>query len=162
MKNKRGIQLSFGFIFSVILIAVIVFVGFYAISKFMGITDCANTAVFYDDFRSEVNRAWNSEIYQGVFEGNLPKGIEEVCLGNLSETDIGKYEDLETFFYSDFNVFLRPVEKACVDSAALKINHLEFDFSGIECFRVRNGKIALNLKKGSFDANVILNGREVS
>ncbi len=153
--DKRGFEMSFSFIFSVIIIAAIVFVAFYTIGKFFGVKSCTEQALFYEDFQEEVDRAWNSEIVSNTFNGRIPSGIEKVCLGDLNVSDNSReYRDLSRYRYSGGNTFLWPPEKACDDLVANEIEHLGFAYNGIMCFEVVNGRVSIPLEKGSFDSVV--------
>ena len=154
MKNKRGFEMSFSFIFSVILIAVIIFVSFYVIGKFIGVKNCAEQGLFYDKFQEKIDRAWNSEIVSDVFEGQVPSGVKKVCLGDISvRSSIPEYEELQ---YASLrsNVFMYPPKNSCEGLDSNKINHLGFNYTGIKCFDVKGGKVVINIEKGSSDSLV--------
>ena len=78
--GKRGeIYISFGMIFSVILIIAIIGVSFYAINYFLNLGKCAEISLFYQGFQNEIDEAWSSEIVKTTFVGKLPVEIESVC-----------------------------------------------------------------------------------
>ena len=153
--NKRGdISLSFGFIFSIILIAAIVGIAFYAISYFVDLGNCTEISLFYNDFQNSVDDAWASEITKDVFVGTLPSGIESVCIGDVEQgIDTEEYRELSRYGRFEANVFLYPPKKAC-DEAYKKIEHINIEELGFECFQVRDGKVSIGLEKGSFDSLV--------
>ena len=156
MNNKRGFEMSFSFIFSVILIGVIIFVSFYVIGKFIGVKNRAEQGMFYDNFQERINRAWNSEIVNDVFEGRVPSGIDKVCLGNISvASSIPEYEELQ-YASSRSNVFMYPSKSNCEGLDSNKINHIGFDYPGIKCFDVNGGKVIIKIKKDSLDSWVKL------
>lgn len=153
--QKRGLQLAFGFIFSIILIAAILFVSFYAISKFSGVKKCTEDALFYESFQERIDSAWRSEIVKDVFSERVSSGIKEVCIGELSNLE-EKYRILEDYSFSEGNVFMWPPEKACEDFASHNIEHIGFEHTGIKCFTVVNGRVEIPIEKGSTDALVMI------
>lgn len=152
--NKRGFQLSFSMIFSIIIIIAIVGVAFYAIIYFINLGKCTDISLFYQNFQEEVDKAWNSEIVRENFVGNLPSGIESVCFGDLNSEGSGEeYEVLSDFFRTRANTFLYPPENAC-EQVHRKIQHIDISELGWHCFEVRSGKVTIPLEKGSFDSLV--------
>lgn len=114
--------MSFGVIFSVILIIVIVAVSFYAIRAFLRQSDCANVGLFYNGLEENINNAWHSDGYRDIFEEGLPSGVEKVCFGSLSQTPLdsvsGKLKSEIEFsncntYGGKANVFIYPPKKAC-------------------------------------------------
>lgn len=153
--NKRGLQLSFGIIFSVIIIISIISVSFYAIGKFLGVKKCTEQALFYEDLQKRVDRAWNSEIVKDVFTGRVSNGIDKVCFGDLSQQGDGlEYDALRSYRAAEGNVFMYPPAKACEGFVTQNIKHLGFDFTSIRCFDVENGRVTIPIEKDSTDALV--------
>ena len=72
-------KLSFGMIFSIILIIIFLIFAFYAIQKFMNFQKELKYKTFENDFQSEVNKIWKSS--QGSKEVTyfLPKGVDSIC-----------------------------------------------------------------------------------
>ena len=154
MEKRGDIELSFGMIFSIILIAVVIAVGIYAINYFVGLGKCSEVGLFYKDLKEEVDRAWNSEITRESFDSRLPSGIASVCFGSL-ENGGGKfleeYNALRRYRNQEGNVFLYPPEKSC-DQPVLKVEHIDFsDLGNFECFDVIDGVVKFKLEKESFD-----------
>ena len=59
--NKRGqIDISFGMIFSIILIIAVVGVAFYVINNFIELKKCTEIGLFYDDLKKYIDEAWQS------------------------------------------------------------------------------------------------------
>ena len=90
MVRKRGkkgqmMGMPFQFIFSMILIAVVLFVAFWAIKHFMAISETANIGGFVSDIKTDINNARNSGT-----EANMTPIIsfsakfEKACFANLS------------------------------------------------------------------------------
>lgn len=157
MKRRGGIQLSFGMIFSIILIIAIIGVAFYAINYFVGLGKCTEVGLFYRELQDEIDRAWNSEITRDEFTGSLPGGVTNVCFGDVSSGGSGEiYDDLKRYGRADANVYLYPLEKAC-DQGFRKLEHVDFsEFGGFSCFDVESGRVSIGLEKGSSDSLVKL------
>lgn len=116
--NKRAdINLSFGVIFSVILIAVFIFAAVYAINFFLDYSQCVQVGSFYDGLQKEVSNAYLSQSTENKkFQISLPSSIDKICFANLSApiTNPGEEYDLIADFYlEDANLFLIPGESAC-------------------------------------------------
>ncbi len=148
MRGKKGegaVSLSYGLIFSIIIIVAILAVSFYAIKSFVNLSRCGEVGIFYDGLQDEINRAWTSGAYEDGFDGTLPAGIEKVCFGELSSTPIaaysGYYEEIQDLEYvSDANIFLFPPDKACEgDLFSNKLEHVVFD--DFFCADVSKGKV---------------------
>ncbi|MEI6731951.1 MAG: hypothetical protein WCK90_04705, partial [archaeon] len=106
---KRGqFELSFGMIFSILIIVFTIAVAAYVIMSFMGTTNCTTAGTLYSDLQKQVDAAWNSEISQNVFTGKLPSGITEVCFGNLTLTKgyEAEFENVNTYAKKGDSLFL--------------------------------------------------------
>lgn len=77
---KRGqLNISFGMIFSIVLIIIFLAFGFYAIKKFMDLQESVQIEKFLNDFQSDVDKMWKS--YQGSQEVEyfLPTKVVSIC-----------------------------------------------------------------------------------
>ena len=83
MEKRGSVQLSFGMIFSIIIIIVTVSIAFYVIAYFLDLRKCTEIGLFYKDFQDKIDDIWKSEFASEEFVGRLPSGIDGVCLGNL-------------------------------------------------------------------------------
>lgn len=168
MEKKGSLSLSFGMIFSIIMIIAILGVAFYAISFFLNLQKCSSVGLFHNDFQNKINSAWIAEIVSEEFSLSLPKKIKSVCFGDLknpgsldAETEIA-YDEL--IMYStltqqdESNMFLHPQDKSC-DMGYQKVKHIDLEELGkFTCFSNNNGRVTFKIKKGSEDALVkILN-----
>lgn len=83
---KRGqIKLSFGMIFSIILIIIFLAVVFYVISSILNLSQKAQIGIFIDDFQQDINNAWKQE---KTLEGktySIGKEIQAICFTEDSE-----------------------------------------------------------------------------
>lgn len=144
-------HLSFGVIFSIILIIAIIAVAFYVITNFLSLSQCSQIGLFYEDLESHINKAWLSTIHQDTFNGNLPSDIESVCFGNPKQAPANyKDEYNELLKYTrDNNVFLYPPKKACPNLEAKKIEH--FRTEEFFCIPLKNNEIQIKTRKDRFD-----------
>jgi hypothetical protein len=179
IKNKKAQEIfgmSYGVIFSIIIILAIISVAFFVVKHFLALNRCTNIGLFYDDLREEVKSAWSSSTgrYQDVFNATLPKGvfgtdIEYVCFGRLSATATSntisariQQELIDDYFLdpqSEENVFMYPVDSSCdliLSSIALKCgsaNCVNTDFGDTERFFCKkvtdSGKVEVWLIKDS-------------
>jgi hypothetical protein len=153
MKSIKGqIQMSFGMIFSIIIIIATVAVAFYFIQKFLDTSDCVVLGDFKSKLQEDIDGAWRSPIAQKKFIGSVSRGIESVCFGSLADRKPGSNEDeFQEFSYlvdSNKNLFIYPSNEACNGrSAALELKNV--DSTGFFCKKVINGKIELNILKES-------------
>lgn len=161
IKNKKAQEgpmgMSFGVIFSIILIAVFVFAAIYAISFFLNYGKCTQVGNFYDNLQRQVNEAALGSVTQNkVVQISLPGGVETICFANLSaNTDFSEYPELEFYYLEDANVFLLPSEDTC-DMPYRNINRLNVtriiqEHGNPYCFSVEND---LLLNRGVYDRGV--------
>ena len=152
---KRGqFELSFGFIFSVILIAVFIVVAVIAINAFLDIRCSAETGKFIQDLKVEVNRIWTGAGYEGEKEFNINGcGIEFVCFYSESLRERGEYSDFIEDFKAytgeegEHNLYFYPRDS--VDIPSTFINHVNMSsFSkNPYCFENKDNKIKINFEK---------------
>ena len=159
MKKGGQIQISFGMIFSIIIIIATVAVGFYVINYFLDLSKCTKIGSFWDSIDKEVDKAWNGDISQTIFNRELPSGITHFCFGSLndiqSEDQDTKriFSELRNYGSLEGNSYIYPPGKAC-DLAFKNIRHATAD--KFFCVPVKSGTISVKLSKGSFDALVKL------
>jgi len=121
-------KLSFGMIFSIILIVAFIAFAVYGIQVFLDIQDKAKIASFVTEFQSDVDSIWRSPQGTQKHTYSLPKVAEEVCFKQGDEFE---------------NMFLKPVE-ATKMLGLTYINHLQDDTL---CLAVERGSVSLVLKK---------------
>jgi hypothetical protein len=149
---KRGqLNISFGAIFSIIIIVATLAVAGYVIYQFVRGTNQVNCALFYDDFQKDINRAWASDGETSyIFSGNVPSGAEKVCFGFLSQ-DVPDSDDLEAYnFFKKINtikenLYIYPKD-ACGDSRyKFEIKNAESD--SFFCVDIVSGSASLRISK---------------
>ena len=79
-KNNIGqMELSFGMIFSIILIIIFIGFGAYAIIQFIQFQQSIQISSFLKDFQDDVNKMWESSQGSQVVTYNLPTKVISVC-----------------------------------------------------------------------------------
>ena len=140
-------------IFSIIIIIAIIATAFYVITRFLGTSKCTEIALFHDDLKDYIDRAWHSTIHQDTFSGTLPEGIEEVCFGDISQAR--RPEIQRAFINTNGNVFLYPPEQACDTSfRAVKLENVEIQ--QFFCVKVEKNEITIKTSKTQFESLVAL------
>jgi len=122
--------LSFGMIFSLLLIVFFIVVAFFVIKEFLVVEDCAKVGIFIDKLESDVKKAWNSQYVSHDFQGVLTSKIKAVCFADLSSglkgpvVEIG--EEIKIYKSKEANMFFYPIKKSC-DMPYHLIEHLDID-----------------------------------
>jgi len=164
MRRKRGqLDLSFGLIFSVILI--VAFLGFavYAIVNFLGMKDKIEVGKFIADFQEDVNVLWRSMQGMDDFSYSLPLKIKEVCFIDSTKGKKGRnasiYEELNMRLAKDANLIFYPLGSS---KGLFSVNIEHIDLSNMTkmnnplCFPNKNGKTTLVLEQESGGTNLVI------
>jgi hypothetical protein len=156
-KRSQGIfGMSFGMIFSIILIVFFVAVAFIAIKSFLSTQRCAQIGIFKDNFQTEITKTWNSQKSEFEFKSRLPAQIKYVCFADIDKgiTATGTAGNIgrELGVYKGYiaNMFLYPTEPAC-GMVYHEIEHLDIDkiisSKNPYCIAVDDGNINIQIKK---------------
>lgn len=78
-QSRGQIKLSFGMIFSIILIVIFIAFAFYAIKIFLGLQGSAEIKKFVNDLQLDIDRVWKSDGASQEREYILPSKVEYVC-----------------------------------------------------------------------------------
>ena len=139
MKKRGQMKISFGMIFSIILIIIFVSFAFFAVKKFMGIQDAMKIGQFGDRLQSDIDKLWRGSQGSQEVEYFLPSKIESVCFVD------DEYENL-VFHSESF------IEGKKIDNIDIEKITEEGDF----CIDVIKGKIKMTIKKDYGEALVII------
>ena len=159
--NRGAMEMSFGMIFSIILIIFFLSFAFFGIRAFLKVQDTAKTTKFINDFKADVERVWkSSETSTPPKEYYLPSGKEKVCFVDFSASGSGInddiYNDLERAYSGSENMVFYPVNFEDVES--VKVNYINIEEMTNDenpfCINVVNGKVKLRLTKDISDASV--------
>jgi hypothetical protein len=169
MISKRGqLKISFGMIFSIILIIIFLTFTFWGIKKFVSISNSVKIADFKDNLQEGVDSLWRGSKGSDTLEYNLPSKIEFICFGNLIPPPEGPgptgnfasiYEEIRWSFFETENMFVYPTE-AAEGLDATTIKHIDIEASTTMknplCFENREGKITLTITKDYGDSLVTI------
>jgi hypothetical protein len=159
-KNKGQLKISFGMIFSIILIIVFLAFGFYAIKTFLGFQDQAKLEKFSDDLQSDVDRVWRSSESSENKEYSIASGVDFVCFIDSDSDAAGEnsvlYSELKYATPRGENLVFYPVETS--EAGSSEIKYIDIEKTTAEenpfCLEVRNQKISLILQK-EFDEDLV-------
>ena len=134
IKQKSGqMKISFGMIFSIILIIAFIAFAIYAISIFLGVSDEVKIAKFVDDLQNDIDKRWQSEHSSQQISYNLPSKIEKVCFVNRVDENliflpIGLTTSDHKIEYLDIGKTLDGARELCFDNNKGIIMVLKKDF----------------------------------
>ncbi len=161
--GKRGqMQLSFGVIFSIILIIIFISFAFYAITKFLDLQGSVKVGQFENYLESDIENMWKSSQGSKEVSYNLPKEVIFLCFADMSIPKRGVkqdlYSELQLQYIETENMFLYP--RGSADTDAFEIAHLNlYEITKNDnpyCLDVLDGKVKLTLSKGFNDALVTI------
>ncbi len=155
-------QISFGMIFSLIIIAATLAVAGYMIVKFMNTGDSVLCAKFKESLQKSIDDAWRSDgasiDTRKELLPSLPGDVKEVCFGNstqlpLASKDRGTYEYLQEYFLPGKNLYLTP-STSCKGDFSYTLKHATSQ--GFFCAPVIKGRASILILKENTDALVHL------
>ncbi len=166
-RTKGAMELSFGMIFSIILIIAFVAFTFFVVKKFLDFKDTSMIGKFGSEFQTNVNTIWaaSSESSQ-TYEYIVPGKIQGVCIWDSKPgakvTDQKIKENIEIAFYGEENTFLYPNEKAN-DLGSKKVDHLDIEkitFSeNPYCIKTNEGKVKIKISKADISETKVMISR---
>lgn len=166
--DKRGQQvfgMSFGVIFSIILIVFILVVAGIAINHFLNLKKCTQLGLFIQDIQEDVDSAWNSQKFTDEKSYTLTSSLDYVCFANLSDSLKGGnienkiYSGISIYKLSSGNMFFYPKEKAC-NMPYVNVKHIDInkitESKNPYCIPIEKSKITLQIEKGFNEGLVTL------
>lgn len=158
--NKEGqLKLSFGMIFSIILIIIFLTFAFFAIKTFIGVQDTASAGKFVNDLQNDIDIIWKSAQSSQQESYSLPSGTEMVCFVDFLVVANGEnsaiYNELKKSYYGSENMVFYP---RTVQPDSAKIENIDIaeitKNSNPFCLDSVQGKVSLRLSKDFNDALV--------
>lgn len=157
-RDKIGqMKLSFGMIFSIILIIIFVSFAFFAVKKFLDIGNTAQIAKFTDTLQKDIDKAWKGSQSSQGREYFLPPKIKFLCFANYSNYPSGGegryenfYDELKKVHQEYENLFFYPIGSSeGLNSKQIKHINLAKTTSVNNPFCIENteGKIKLTIEK---------------
>lgn len=158
-RRKGQVQLSFGMIFSIMIIIATLAIAGYVIVKFLNLQSNVSCKLFYSDLQKKVDKAWYEDFSSSTFNKEAPRGIDKVCFGNSTQKvfDLDEqkiFDEIEFYAEKDSNLFFYPLNGCKQDEFTFQIKHVNID--GFFCSVAKDGKISVKLNKGINDALVRL------
>ncbi len=139
-RNRSGqLEISFGMIFSIILIIVFLSFGFYAIKKFLDLQSSVQIEKFASDFQDDVTKMWKGSQGSEQVSYTLPTKISSICF-----TD-GEFENLK--FSSNSVISGKMIEH--IDISKITKN-------GNYCIQNIKGKVSMTISKDYKDTLVTI------
>ena len=130
--EKRGqLEMSFGTIFSILLIIIFIAFAFYAITKFITLQSDVKNGQFSNDLQTNVNTVWQSAQATQPETYSLPSSINKVCFINSQSGNLimyGKNGPEQSYNINNLNI------------SAMTQN-------GDSCFNVTSGQLKITLQK---------------
>ncbi len=121
--NKKGqLNISFGMIFSIILIIAFLGFAFYAIQKFLAFQHDVTVAKFYESLDIDVDQVWKSTQASKEVEYIVPRSVKKICFKP------GTLENV--YFYEEHPIPGKYVEHLdigsllCINTSKGKVNFL--------------------------------------
>ena len=158
---KRGqVQLSFGVIFSVIIIVATLAVAGYVTVQFWQNTKDVECKLFYDDLQKKIDVAWQADdSVSTIFTESVTDKTNMVCFGNVSqfvanEKDQTAYDSLKNFASSSDNLFFYPRTVCGGSKFRFNLKHIKTD--SFFCVESVDRQVSVKITKDSFDALVKL------
>lgn len=152
---QQILGLSFGVIFSILLIIFFIIIAFIVIKNFLDVQGCAKIEIFVNDLKTDVKRTWNSGYDSHSFQGLLPSKIDYVCFADFSSDNRGGnmeiWDEITLYESKNSNMFLYPTGKACEvpnhDIPHIDLEEITKDKNPY-CIPVNKGKIVIKIEKG--------------
>lgn len=148
-KNKKAqMNLSFGMIFSILLIIFFLSFAFFGIKKLITIQQDTQIKLFIKDLQEDVDKLWTSNSGSNKLSYVLPQKVEKVCFVN-------EEENLEIY-----------IKKSLIPESRETINHIDMEETLILygedeiCLNNSNNKISFYIEKAYGDNFVVLNFEE--
>ncbi len=145
-------ELSFGMIFSIILIIVFISFSVYVTIKFLGFQDKVKIENFKESVQNSVNDIWKGTQGKNTVSYALPNSIEKICFFDKTANAKGKDKDFYNLFLGlslQENLMFYPEASGEGDNG-IKIDNINLkNITALEnplCVDNIGGKVTMNLK----------------
>ena len=145
MNKKGALELSFGMIFSIILIAVFIAFAFFGIKSFLAVSEQVKYVGFVEDLQTDINNIYQSAQASNLVSYLLPSKITQICFENSGKRNlIFNTKDPDNH---DFDV-------ATINNLDL-ISMFPDELSPPICLPVKDGNVSMRLSKG-YGSNLVI------
>ena len=128
--QKRGqVEISFGMIFSIILIIVFLAVGFYAIKLFLHTSDEAKAGTLISDLQTDIDNVWRNPSSSVTKDYSMPSNADYICFVNFSYDDSGA----NSVFYQNIKDNAKLAGVVNTDMLTATVNALQGQTSAYTC-----------------------------
>ncbi len=138
--KKAQMQISFGMIFSIILIIAFIAFAIFAIQKFLAFQRDVQINQLIEKIKGDVNVAWKSQRSQELKNYSLPSNIVEIC---FLDDEFGNMILQTKTIYHRKNIPYLDIPKMIQQTSNGKL-----------CFESVNGKVSMKIKK-EFGENLV-------
>lgn len=154
INSRRGqLKLSFGMIFSIILIVMFISFGTYVTMKLLDFQCSIKAKSFESKLQEDIDKMWGSSQGSEIVTYSVPSGVERVCIADPTLKQVGKnrieHAEFDELGIYDFNMFYYPTGSAC-GSDGTTLEHIDFlnmmQQENPICLDVINGKVDVFLK----------------
>lgn len=161
MKKRGQFELSFGMIFSILMIISFIGVASYVLYKFVDFGRETNIQLFVYELQESVDKLWGGTEGSQTLIWNIDKSITNICFVDFSrpannEREI--YQEISRFSdNSDINMFLYPTTVVGGNNAGRVINHINITKTTEEKnpYCIKNmGEINITIEKSFQEALV--------
>jgi hypothetical protein len=158
MQKRAQLQLSFGMIFSVIIIAVTLAVAIYVIVVFLNQNKNIECKTFVTDLNDKLTSMYSSDAAQNnVFSGGVTTDTKKVCFGYINQSgltsdDNNVLNEIRNFADKNSNFYFYPRNACGKTTFRYTLNHAKTD--NFFCVGVSKGKVSVKLSIGSYDSSI--------
>jgi hypothetical protein len=164
--RKAQMTISFGMIFSIILIIIFISFAFFAIKKFLTLGDTAQIAKFANSLKTDIDKAWKGTQSSQEKEYSLPSKIKFVCFADYANYPGGGngiyesyYSELKQLHQEFENIFFYPIGSS-EGLNSKEIKHLDIEKMTAKnnpyCIENQKGKIKIVIEKKYGEALVTI------
>jgi hypothetical protein len=164
--KKGQMQISFGMIFSIIIIIAIIAVAVYVIIYFLNLNKCTETGTFKQKLQERIDQAYSGGKTLGGFDvATLPSAVKYVCFGNYGNGYLGQatndertaYQGLVRYANPDINMYIYPPGSGCNKGlSTFELEHIQTVQDKFFCVKVNDGKASIKISKSVEDALVTI------
>ena len=152
-EKRAQIDLSFGMIFSIILIICFVVFAFYVINNLLRTKGTTEAAIFAGDLQDKVNEFWTSSGGSETTSFNVPQKTEKICFIDFSSPSTISseiYEEFERISEKENDLIFYPRDSA-KGFNSVKIDNINLEqITATEnpyCIPTKDSKVTLKIKK---------------
>lgn len=157
--KKGQTKISFGMIFSIILIVIFLAFAFYGIRWFLGFQESTQANLFFDDLERDIRRISGTTGALDKFDYNIPRKVDEVCFGNFSKLSFDEKglwqasrHNVAFLPYGEIEPSSKNIERLDIGKTLDVAEELEEDV--YTCIPVEGGRLSIVIESERFNAFV--------